>query len=151
MNEPIKATQGRIGTLICCAFFIIAGLVTLYDSLSYSDIDSKVFPRAAAIVLILCASIAFIVTLVKSIPEEGFGHGIWWRRILLVSTMLLACFAMPYIGFLLSGLISFAGGLIAAMHQQWTKKLIVLYGGACLLTMLAFYTLFRYALHVPLP
>ncbi len=151
MTNTVKSTQGRVGTLIVSAFFVLAGVVTLFDTLSYSDIDSKVFPRAAAIVLIGCAAIAFISTLLKSMPEPGFGRGIWWRRVLLVSTMLLACLAMPYLGFLLSGAISFLGGLIAAMHQQWTKKLCLLYGGASLATMLIFYVLFRYALHVPLP
>ena len=51
-----QSSQLSIGSFIASAFFIIAGIVTLYDTMSYSDIDSKVFPRAAAIVLIICAT-----------------------------------------------------------------------------------------------
>ena len=124
MVNPNKKSQGSIGSLIISAFFIMAGIVTLFDTMSYSDIDSKVFPRAAAIVLIICASASLIFGLIKPTAEEGFGHGSWWRRILLVITMLITCLAMPYLGFLAASAIAFAGGLIAAMHDQWTKKKI---------------------------
>ena len=60
MNSD-EANQGSIGSFIVSAFFIIAGIVTLYDTMSYSDIDSMVFPRAAAIVLIICASISLVM------------------------------------------------------------------------------------------
>ena len=66
-SEPAnqeEASQGSVGSFIVSALFIIAGIVTLYDTMSYSDIDSKVFPRAAAIVLILCASISLILGLI---------------------------------------------------------------------------------------
>ena len=144
-------SQGYIGSLIVSALFIVAGLVTLYDTTSYSDVDSKVFPRAVAIILIICAAISLITTFLKSSSEEGFGQGIWWRRVLLIITMLLACFAMPYVGFLAAGAIAFCGGLIAAMHDNWSGRTMLLYGGIGVLIMVVFYTLFRYLLHVPLP
>ena len=46
-NSP--AIQGRLGSLIVTAFFFIAGIVTLYDTTSYSDTDSQVFPQTVAI------------------------------------------------------------------------------------------------------
>ncbi len=146
-----EATQGSIGSFIVSAFFIIAGILTLYDTMSYSDIDSKVFPRATAIVLIICASVSLIYGLIKPTDEEGFGHGTWWRRILLVLTMLISCVAMPYLGFLGATAIAFVGGLIAAMHDQWTTKKLMLYWGSGALIMIAFYVLFKMVLQVPLP
>ena len=154
MNSSDKSSSNiskNIGSLTVSAIFIIAGLVTLYDTLSYSDIDSKVFPRAAAIVLVICASISLIMGLLKSSSDEGFGRGIWWRRVLLVVTMLLTCIAMPYLGFLYAGMIAFAGGLIAAMHDRWSTKTLIIYWGSGALVMIGFYLLFRYALSVPLP
>ena len=152
MNKSdARKNQGYLGSLLISALFIIAGLVTLYDTTNYSDVDSKVFPRAVAIILILCATISFISTLLKSSNEQGFGQGIWWRRILLIITMLLACFAMPYVGFLAAGAIAFCGGLITAMHDQWSSRTLFLYGSIGLIIMIVFYTLFRYLLHVPLP
>lgn len=146
-----KISQNNIGTLIVSALFIIAGAITLYDTHSYGDIDSKVFPRAAAIVLILCASIVLLMSLISPSKDEGFGSGSWWRRITLVATMLLCCFAMPYIGFLFAGAIAFVGGLISAMHDKWTTKNLLIYWGSGAFIMIGVYALFRYALHVPLP
>lgn len=147
----IRKTQAHIGSLIASVFFVLAGLVTLYDTTSYSDVDSKVFPQAVAIILIICAVISFITTIINPISEGGFGQGIWWRRLLLVITMLLTCFAMPYVGFLAAGVIAFCGGLIAAMHDPWSSRTMFLYGGIGVLVMTTFYMLFRYVLHVPLP
>ena len=151
MTELETTNKKDIGSFIVSAFFIIAGIVTLYDTMSYSDLDSKVFPRAAAIVLIICASFSLIYGLLKPSAEEGFGHGSWWRRILLVITMLLSCVAMPYLGFLGASAIGFIGGLIAAMHDKWTTKKILLYWGSGALVMIGFYALFKMVLQVPLP
>jgi len=150
-KQTIQSTQGSFGSLLISSLFIVAGIVTLYDTMSYSDIDSKVFPRASAIVLILCASISLILGLIKPTAEESFGHGSWCRRILLVVTMLISCFAMPYLGFLGASAIAFAGGLIAAMHDRWTASKIILYWGSGALIMIVFYVLFKMVLKVPLP
>lgn len=146
-----QPNQVKIGSFLITALFIIVGIVTLYDTLSYTDIDSKVFPRAAAIVLIICATVSLIMELLKPAESEGFGVGIWWRRVLLVITMLLCCLAMPYIGFLFSAMIAFAGAMIAAMHDQWTTKGLLVYWSSGVLIMVAFYALFRFTLLVPLP
>jgi putative tricarboxylic transport membrane protein len=58
---------------------------------------------------------------------------------------------MPYIGFLLAAVISFVGGMIAAMHDRWSLKALIVYLGSGALIMVVFYMLFRYALYVPLP
>ena len=151
MNNLNTAEKRGIGSFIVSAFFIVAGIVTIIDTMSYSDIDSKVFPRAAAIVLIVCASVSLIYGSIKPTEEEGFGHGTWWRRILLVITMLISCAAMPYLGFLGAAAIAFIGGLIAAMHDQWTAKKLLVYWGSGALVMISFYVLFKMVLQVPLP
>ena len=146
-----RYSQANIGSLIVSLFFIVAGFVVLYDTSSYSDVDSKVFPQAVAIVLIICAAVSFLSGILKPFAEGGFGRGTWWRRILLVITMLIACSAMPLVGFLAASVIAFGGGLIAAMHKDWSTKTIFLYGGIGAVVMTVFYLLFRFILHVPLP
>ena len=141
----------KIGSLITSAFFVLAGIITLWDTQSYTDADSQVFPQAVATVLIICATLSLIMTLLRGGDGEGFGDGIWWRRGLLVASLLIACFLMPYIGFLASGMVAFAGGMLAAMHEQWTPKTAVIYGVSGLVVMSGFYSLFRYVLLVPLP
>lgn len=151
MNTPVSKSQGQIGSLLTSAFFVFAGVVTLYDTTGYTDRDSQVFPTTVAILLIITAGISFITRFLKPSDEGGFGAGIWWRRCLLIIAMLLACFAMPYVGFLPAGAIAFAGGLIAAMHDDWSKSTILLYWGAGAVIMAAFFALFKFVLLVPLP
>ena len=151
MNTPVSKSQGQIGSLLTSAFFVVAGVVTLYDTTGYTDRDSQVFPRTVAILLIITAGISFISRFLHPSDEGGFGTGIWWRRCLLIVTMLLACLVMPYVGFLPAGVIAFAGGLIAAMHDEWSKSTVLLYWGAGAVIMLAFFALFKFVLLVPLP
>ncbi|MEP2147824.1 MAG: tripartite tricarboxylate transporter TctB family protein [Paracoccaceae bacterium] len=143
--------QGHIGSLLVSGFFVLAGIVTLYDTIGYSDRDSQVFPQTVAVILIITASISFVVQFLKPSGEEGFGSGIWWRRCLLIVTMFLTCFAMPLVGFLPAGAIAFAGGLIAAMHDKWTASNLLLYWGSGAVIMVAFFSLFKFVLYVPLP
>ncbi len=150
MNNS-TAIQGRFGSLIVTVFFFIAGIVALYDTMSYSDTDSQVFPQTVAIGLILFTSISLVTQFLKPSESEGFGAGIWWRRVLLIVSMLLACGAMPYVGFLPAGVIAFVGGLIAAMHDRWTVRTVLIYWGSGIVVMVAFFTLFKFALQVPLP
>ena len=131
--------------------FVVAGVIALYDTLDYTDRDSQVFPQTVAIILIVCASISFIMSFIKPSEAEGFGHGVWWRRVLLISTMVLTCVFMPIVGFLPASIVAFAGGLIAAMHDRWTFSKILVYWGSGGIIMVAFYTLFKFVLHVPLP
>ncbi len=151
MNRSTAKPDGQLGSLIISAVFVLAGVVTLYDTLSYTDRDSRVFPQTVAIILIVCASTSFILRFINPTDEGGFGQGVWWRRVLLISTMVLTCLAMPIVGFLPAGAIAFAGGLIAAMHDRWTLTNILIYWGSGGMIMVLFYTLFKYVLHVPLP
>ena len=150
-RSAATGSQGQLGSLIISALFVFAGLITLYDTLSYTDRDSQVFPQTVAVILIVCASISFIMRFLNPSDEGGFGQGIWWRRILLIVTMFLTCIAMPVVGFLPAGVIAFAGGLIAAMHDRWSLSNVLIYWGSGAVIMVAFYTLFKFVLHVPLP
>jgi len=147
----MSKSQGQTGSLLASAFFVFAGAVTLYDTTGYSDRDSQVFPQTVAILLILTAGFSFLHRFLRPSDEGGFGTGDWWRRCLLIATMLGACFAMPFVGFLPAGAIAFAGGLIAAMHDAWRPKTALLYWGAGAVVMVAFYALFKFVLLVPLP
>ena len=106
---------GQIGSLLASLFFICAGLITLYDTTSYTDRDSQVFPQTVAIILVVTASFSFIARFLKPSDEGGFGTGIWWRRALLIIAMFLMGFLIPKIGFLPAGVVAFSGGLIAVL------------------------------------
>lgn len=144
-------TQGNIGAMLFSAVFIVAGVVVLYDTTQYLDRDSQVFPRAAATAMILAASLSLITEILRPGAAEGFGTGSWWRRVLLVASMLAACFLMPVTGFLPAALLAFGCGLISAMHDRWSVGTALIYAGSGLVLMLAFYALFKFVLKVPIP
>ncbi|GAW36677.1 tripartite tricarboxylate transporter TctB family protein [Roseovarius sp. A-2] len=151
MPDQQRHPDGHIGSLVISVLFVIMGIIALYDTTGYSDRDSQVFPRTVAILMILTAGLSFVTRFLHPRESGGFGTGTWWRRILLIVTMFAGCLAIPHIGFLASGVIAFAGGLIAAMHDRWTLMTAMLYAGSGAAIMIAFFSLFRYVLHVPLP
>lgn len=148
MNAPAKRDAG---SLVVALVFVLIGVVVLYDTTGYADMDSKIFPRAAAIVLILTAGTACILWLLRPTPVQGFGDGRWWRRIVLVGAMLAAALLMPWIGFLAAGMLVFAGGLMAGMEDRWSLRSLSLYGLCSVVIVVAVHALFKYALYVPLP
>ncbi|WP_417417069.1 tripartite tricarboxylate transporter TctB family protein [Hoeflea sp.] len=148
-----SSRSGRkdIGTLIVASLFIGLGLVTLYDVTTYSDRDSVVFPSFVAYALIFCSVLVIIASWLRPSQHNGFGSGDWWRRLLLVATMLAGCFVMPLIGFLPATAIAFAGGLVAARHEGWDARSAIVFAASGVFIMAGFYALFRFALGVPLP
>lgn len=143
--------QRDTGSLVISLLLVVAGLVTLFDTTSYADTDSQIFPRAAAVMLILSAGASAAVWFIRPQRSDGFGAGDWWRRLVLVGSMLLAALAMPYTGFLATSLLVFAGGLVSGMHERWGRRELILYPIISAIIAVAFYVLFKYALYVPLP
>ena len=152
MSEPNGQPRASItGTLVIATLLVLVGIATLYDSLSYTDVDSKVFPRAAAILLIVSSLVTLILALLKPVADEGFGSGSWWRRCLLISAMLVASLLMPMIGFVASSVLAFSGAMLAAMHDSWRIKNALIYGVSGVVVISGFYSLFKFGLNVPLP
>ena len=73
------------------------------------------------------------------------------RRTLLIVVMLVSCFAMPLLGFLISGLLSFGLLMLVAMYDVWTPQKKIVYPLIAIAIVLGFYTLFSNLLKVPLP
>lgn len=152
MNDtPNAGSLSQLGSLIVSGLFVIVGAITLYDTLSYTDRDSQVFPQTVAVLLIICASVSFVSRFINPSNEGGFSKGSWLRRILLIATMFITCLLMPKIGFLPAAGVAFIGGLLAAMHDRWKISTVILYWVTGAIIMFAFFALFKYALHVPLP
>ena len=146
-----RSGRKDVGTLAIASLFISIGLITLYDVTTYSDSDSVVFPTFVAYALIFCSVLVIIYSWLRPNQQNGFGSGDWWRRLLLVATMLGACLVMPFTGFLPATAIAFAGGLIAARHEGWDTRSALVFATSGVFIMAGFYSLFRFALGVPLP
>ena len=151
--------RSDVGSPVTAALMIILGALTINDTYAYADFDSVVFPRAVAIVLMLLALAILLRWLVQRTGNLAVGEtgepaesgGSWPRRIALVAVMLGAALAMPWIGFQVVGLITFAGLIIIAMHDPWTPFRIVVYPLVGIAIVTGFYLLFAKLLMVPLP
>lgn len=154
-------TRGGIdlaGTLSAMVFIVLACLA-LWDTTSMTDSDSYVFPWAIAAAMIVFCVLLIVYNLTRVAvgagdaegPESSLNHGSMPRRVGLVAAMLGPALAMPWTGFLLSGIIAFGAIMLLAMYDPWTGRRRIVFPLAGLAIVLGFYTLFSKVLLVPLP
>lgn len=149
MQTEAKRDTG--GAVVSAILIAIACLV-IWDSLSYSDPDSAVFPRTFAGVMIV-ASAAYILAWLFGRAKAGAPPetGSTTRRVLLVLVMLAGSLAMPWIGFLAAALPVFGALTLIAMFDPWTRFRVLVYPLIGIAVVLGFYFLFLHVLQVPLP
>lgn len=151
-SQKANITGDTGGTVICCIFIIIAA-ISLWDTTHMLDSDSYVFPRAIAISLIIL-SISLIVwnmTHPDVAKQQRPQNESTVRRTLLIALMLVSCFSMPWLGFLISGIITFLLLMVVAMYHEWDTRKRIIYPLIAVAIVVGFYTLFSKVLLVPLP
>lgn len=131
--------------------FIALGAACLWQSQGMSQLGS-IFPITIAIVTMLAGALRIgqlMISGVISNTERETGSTL--RRVLLVLTMTAWALAMPWVGFLLTGLVSFVILMAVAQYEQWTRKRLISHLLTGVLLVAFFYTLFALLLNVPLP
>lgn len=150
-NKQEKAPLPDQHTPLVCLFFILIAAIVYWDSTGYSDADSYVFPRAVAIIM-TALSIALIVQwLLVRPPQPAMNAGNNFRRIGLVAVMLAAALLMPWLGFLVTGVILFLALIFLSMYDPWTPKRLFYYPLCGVGLVFGFYYIFKQVLLVPLP
>ena len=149
----MRTDQPRsIGSVVIAALLLICGAVVLWETTTYFDFDSAIFPRTVASLLVaLCLIyiVLWLMGLTRALdPAEP---GSWPRRIGLVLLMLAGAFAMPWAGFILSSLVTFGCLTLLAMYEPWTRLRIIVYPLIGIAIVFGFYLLFGEILRVPLP
>lgn len=139
------------GSIIIALLLISVGLIVIYDSFSYSDVDSKAFPITIAVSTIFVSIIIIIVQLFNKDSSNSVDVSRWKRRVLLVLSMAAAILTMPYIGFIPAITAVFIGTMLTAKYGKWTLKQVSLYLIVSGIIIFVFYSLFSYVLLVPLP
>lgn len=149
-NDSLQRDTATVG--MACLFILVA-VVFLWDTTRMLDSDSYVFPRAVAIAMIILSLTLIVWNLVKPRLEVGATstHASTIRRVALVATMLAGCLAMPWLGFLIPGIITFFILMFIAMYDEWSRKRKILYPLIAIAIVVGFYTLFGNILQVPLP
>ena len=148
------AIDGRdTGGIVMAAVFVGLGLLVLYDAGTYQDLDSAVFPRTVAL-LMIALSVALVARILLRLPAAGateVPRGLLARRFGLVAVMVLTSAAMPYIGMLSASLIAFAALMAIAMFEPWTRTRLIVYPLSAVVIVVGFHVLFGEILLVPLP
>ncbi len=149
-QRPLQRDTASVG--LACLFILLAA-ASLWDTTHMLDSDSSVFPRAVAIAMIIFCLILIFWRLVKPRPvkDESVAAASTARRVLLVAVMLGGCLVMPWIGFLIPGMLTFLLLMFIAMYDDWTMKRKILYPLIAVAIVLGFYTVFGNILQVPLP
>lgn len=152
---PDVSHRRDISTPFMAALFIAVGGIVIWDTTSYTDTDSSVFPFTIAstmigLSLLLVVQWLFGFTAPRPHDPTRDAHSTL-RRVVLVAAMLAAGLLMPTLGFLITSVIVFAAILIAAMYDPWTPFRIVVYPVAAAVIVVGFYLLFSRVLQVPLP
>jgi hypothetical protein len=141
-----------IGSVVIAALLLICGAVVLWETTTYFDFDSAIFPRTVASLLVALCLIHILLWLMGlAAPSESAEPGSSPRRIGLVLLMLAGAFAMPWLGFILSALATFGCLTLLAMYEPWTRLRVIVYPLVGIAVVLGFYLLFGEILRVPLP
>ena len=154
--EHEREVQGvDLGGIIVAAALIVLGIVALWDTTNMADADSFVFPRMVAISMIgfciLFIALQMIAPSLGTNEEAGMSGGSNPRRIGLVIAMILAASLMPWLGFLVSGALSFAAIMLLAMYDRWTPFRKLVFPLVGIVVVAGFYVIFAELLLVPLP
>lgn len=149
----MPASRHDIASIGMAVLFIVVGLFVLYDTTTYQDLDSSVFPRTVALLMIVFSVVLIVWNLLKpQVAEAAEGEGgSTVRRVVLVLVMIAASAAMPYIGLLLSALISFGVLMAVAMFEPWTRTRLIVYPLSAVVLVVGFHWLFGDLFQVPLP
>jgi len=143
------------GSVIIAALILLFGAVVIWDTTTYADFDSAVFPRIVSSVMIAFCLLYMLLWLMGFAGSRtGDGEtedGSWPRRIALVVLMLGGTLVMPWTGFIVSSLATFAALTLIAMYEPWTKLRLIVYPLVGIAVVIGFYVLFGELLRVPLP
>ncbi len=155
MTEQSENNRIDLGGIVVSGLMIVVAVVAIWDTLDMADSDSYVFPRAVAGAMILLSLLYILRQLVRpgagTNEEAGLVGGSNPRRIGLVIVMVGGSLAMPWTGFMISGIVVFGAIMGLAMYDEWTPRLRWLFPLSGLVIVIGFYLLFAHLLSVPLP
>ena len=153
-DQAPETARRDVSGMVTAAVFILIAAIALWDTTSMVDADSYVFPRAVAIAMIAFCLLLIFWGLVRPGPangEDAVPGASTARRVSLVVAMLASSALMPWLGFLVSGIVAFASITVIAMYDPWTPFRKVVYPLVCGAVVVGFYFLFAELLLVPLP
>lgn len=142
--------------IVVAAILIVVAVIALWETTHMVDSDSFIFPRAVAIAMIGFSGLFIVLQLFTpsvggSNDEAGLMGGSYLRRAGVVIAMIVSALLMPWLGFLISGVLAFISIMLLAMYDKWTPKLRLVFPLVGVMIVIGFYYVFAKLLLVPLP
>lgn len=145
-EHPRRDIPGIIGS----AVFIVVGILAIWGAREFSPLGS-VFPRTMAAAMILCAAVYIAMALLRPQAPAITPAGSNWRRGALIAVLLAWSFLFEKVGFLTTSVVAYAAILVIANYDRWTPRLAVTYTAVGAVVLGGLYSIFHFALQVPLP
>jgi putative tricarboxylic transport membrane protein len=145
-NSPQRDVRGIAGS----ALFIVVGILAIWGSRDFTPLGS-VFPRTIATAMIVFAAAYIVMALLrhgKPVPRQAGSTG---RRLALVVVLVAWAFLLEPVGFLTTSIAAYCALLAIANYDRWTARMAVTYGAVGALVLGGLYSIFFFALDVPLP
>ena len=164
-KHAIQASCSRASEYLLPTLFVAGAALCLWETREMSQLGA-VFPAVISLVVIVAGLLRLGQLGLRGVvanhergsdsssdpsSDPSAGSGSTPRRLALVGIMLAWALALPWLGFLLTGLASFVGLMVVAQYRRWHPRRLAGYllTGAVLVAF--FYALFALVLNVPLP
>ena len=162
-KHAIQASCSRTSEYLLPTLFVAGAALCLWETREMSQLGA-VFPAVISLVVIVAGLLRLGQLGLRGVvanhergsdsssdPSSDPSAGSTPRRLALVGIMLAWALALPWLGFLLTGLASFVGLMVVAQYRRWHPRRLAghLATGAVLVAF--FYALFALVLNVPLP
>lgn len=139
-----------VASAVSCIALIIIGLAAIYWANDFSMLGA-VFPRVAAGLMVALSCLYLVIAWMRPPARRTHEPGSSARRLAVMVVMLAWAFLLEPLGFLVSGILAFAALLVVAHFDRWTARIVILYGLAGLIVLGSLFSIFKFALQVPLP
>ncbi|MFT0546025.1 tripartite tricarboxylate transporter TctB family protein [Allopusillimonas ginsengisoli] len=139
-----------VASAVACTVFIVIGTAAIYVANDFSILGS-VFPQVIAGLMIILSCLYLLLAWRRPKPRLTHEPGSGLRRFGVMITMLAWAFLLDPLGFLSSGVLAFAALLLIANFDRWTARTVMLYAAAGVFILGSLFTIFKFALQVPLP
>jgi len=146
VSERRRDWRGIAGSLAAIA----GGALAWHYAADFSAMGA-VFPRTVAAAMILLALVYIAVAILRPAAPAAPKPGSTWRRIALVVVLAAWSALLERVGFLSTSVVCYALILVITNYDRWTPRRAVGYAAAGALVLGGLYTVFRFALQVPLP
>ena len=137
-----------------CAVAILIGVAALATSGDFSALGA-VFPRTIAGLMIVLALLYLALAWRDARPapweQEQREPASRLRQFGVAVVMLAWSFLIVPLGFLFTSVCACIALLLLAQHDRWSARTALGYGLSTVVVLFALYSLFRFALQVPLP